>query len=170
MNTRKLPLYAGLAAIVVAAGATTLTLSTSETAEAPSSQAAASTSGPAITIYKNPNCGCCKSWAEHLEVNGFKTTIIETNDLNEIKQQYNVPREMASCHTALIDDLVIEGHVPASDIVAYLENPQFNAIGLSVPGMVQGSPGMETGVKQDYQVVTFRANGQQSVFREYKDY
>jgi len=65
---------------------------------------------------------------------------------------------------------VIEGHVPADDIVAYLENPQFNTVGLSVPGMVQGSPGMETGKKEDYQVVAFSANGQQSVFREYKDY
>ena len=59
---------------------------------------------------------------------------------------------------------------PADDIVAYLENPQFNTLGLSVPGMVQGSPGMETGKKEDYQVVAFSANGQQSVFREYKDY
>lgn len=94
----------------------------------------------------------------------------DTNNINEIKMKHEVPREMASCHTALIDDLVIEGHVPAADIVAYLENPQFNTVGLSVPGMVQGSPGMETGTKQDYQVIAFRANGQQSVFREHKDY
>ena len=81
-----------------------------------------------------------------------------------------MPRDVASCHTALIGDLVIEGHVPASDILAYRENPRFNTVGLSVPGMVQGSPGMETGRKDDYQVIAFRANGQQSVFREHKDY
>jgi hypothetical protein len=77
---------------------------------------------------------------------------------------------MASCHTALIGDLVIEGHVPANDIVAYLEDPQFNTIGLSVPGMPHGTPGMETGRKDDYQVIAFNANGKQGVFREHKDY
>ncbi|WP_421840779.1 DUF411 domain-containing protein [Marinobacter algicola] len=147
-----------------------LVIQANEPTESSTSMASADTSGPAITIYKNPNCGCCQSWAEHLDANGFETTIVETDNLNEIKQQYDVPREMASCHTALIGDLVIEGHVPADDIVAYLENPQFNTVGLSVPGMVQGSPGMETGKKEDYQVIAFSANGQQSVFREYKDY
>lgn len=126
--------------------------------------------GPAITIYKSPNCGCCQSWAEHLDANGFETSIVETNNLNEVKQSHGVPREMASCHTALIGDLVIEGHVPANDIVAYLENPEFNTIGLSVPGMPHGTPGMETGRKDDYQVIAFSANGQQRVFREHKDY
>ncbi|MAC23030.1 DUF411 domain-containing protein, partial [Marinobacter sp.] len=96
--------------------------------------------------------------------------IVETDNLNEIKQQHGVPRDMASCHTALVDDLVIEGHVPANDIVAYLEDPQFNTIGLSVPGMPHGTPGMETGRKDDYQVIAFNANGKQGVFREHKDY
>lgn len=170
MKTKKLALYTGVAAIVLSAGAATLAIQANEPTESSTSMAAADTSGPAITIYKNPNCGCCQSWAEHLDANGFETTVVETDDLNEIKQQHNVPREMASCHTALIGDVVIEGHVPADDIVAYLEKPQFNTVGLSVPGMVQGSPGMETGKKEDYQVIAFSANGQQSVFREYKDY
>ena len=170
MKTKKLALYTGVAAIVLAAGATTLAMQANEPTDSSTSMAAAGASGPAITIYKSPNCDCCQSWAEHLDANGFEITIVETDNLNEIKQQYDVPREMASCHTALIGDVVIEGHVPADDIVAYLENPQFNTVGLSVPGMVQGSPGMETGKKEDYQVVAFSANGQQSVFREYKDY
>ncbi len=170
MKTKKLALYTGVAAIVLAAGATTLAMQANEPTDSSTSMAAAGASGPAITIYKSPNCDCCQSWAEHLDANGFETTIIETDNLNEIKQQYDVPREMASCHTALIGDVVIEGHVPADDIVAYLENPQFNTVGLSVPGMVQGSPGMETGKKEDYQVIAFRANGQQSVFREHNDY
>ena len=170
MKTKKLALYTGVAAIVLAAGATTLAMQANEPTDSSTSMAAAGASGPAITIYKSPNCDCCQSWAEHLDANGFETTIIETDNLNEIKQQYDVPREMASCHTALIGDVVIEGHVPADDIVAYLENPQFNTVGLSVPGMVQGSPGMETGKKEDYQVIAFSANGQQSVFREHNDY
>lgn len=170
MKTKKLALYTGVATIVLTAGAATLAIQANEPNESSTPMAAAGTSGPAITVYKSPNCGCCQSWAEHLDANGFETTIVETDNLNEIKQQYDVPREVASCHTALIGDLVIEGHVPTDDIVAYLENPQFNTVGLSVPGMPHGTPGMETGRKDDYQVIVFNANGQQSVFREHKDY
>ncbi|MBK1872631.1 DUF411 domain-containing protein [Marinobacter sp. 1-3A] len=170
MKTKKLALYTGVAVIVLGAGATTLAIQANEPTESSTSEATADTSRPAITIYKSPSCSCCQSWVEHLDANDFETTVVKTDNINEIKQQYDVPREMASCHTALIGDVVIEGHVPADDIVAYLENPQFNTLGLSVPGMVQGSPGMETGKKEDYQVIAFRANGQQSVFREHNDY
>nr|WP_297397693.1 DUF411 domain-containing protein [uncultured Marinobacter sp.] len=170
MKMKKRALFTGVAAIVAAVGATTLALQASGPAKASSTQASSGATGPAITIYKSPNCSCCQSWAEHLAANGFKTSIVETDNLNDIKQEHGVPREMASCHTALIGDLVIEGHVPAEDIVAYLENLQFNTVGLSVPGMVQGSPGMETGKKEDYQVIAFSAQGQQSVFREHSDY
>ncbi|MBD3639511.1 MAG: DUF411 domain-containing protein [Marinobacter sp.] len=170
MKTQKLALYTGVAAIVIAAGATTLAIQADEPTQSTASIATNGKAGPTITIYKSPSCGCCQSWVEHLEANGFETDTIDTNNINEIKQANGVPREMASCHTALIGDVVIEGHVPAADILAYLENPQFNTIGLSVPGMVQGSPGMETGRRDDYQVIAFRANGQQSVFREYTNY
>lgn len=170
MKTKKLALYTGVAAIVLAAGATTLAIQDSASVESTAPLASTGEAGPAITIYKSPNCGCCQSWAEHLDANGFETSIVETDNLNEVKQSHGVPREMASCHTALIGDLVIEGHVPASDIVAYLEDPQFNTVGLSVPGMPHGTPGMETGRKDDYQVIAFSADGQQRVFREHKDY
>ena len=170
MKTKKLALYTGIAAIVIGAGATTLALQADESAQPSASLTESEEAGQTITIYKSPSCGCCQSWVEHLEANGFETNTIDTSNINEVKQSNGVPREMASCHTALIGDVVIEGHVPAADILAYLENPQFNTVGLSVPGMVQGSPGMETGRKDDYQVIAFRANGQQSVFREYTDY
>ena len=165
MKTKKNPLYTSVTSILLATASTL-----AQPVLASSIQGFNDTDGRAITIYKSPSCGCCQSWVEYLEANGFETKIVNTNNLYEIKQKHNVPREMASCHTALINDLVIEGHVPASDILAYLENPQFNIIGLSVPGMIQGSPGMETGKKEEYQVIAFSANGQQSVFREYKDY
>jgi hypothetical protein len=155
MKTKKLALYTGIAAIVIGAGATTLALQADESAQPSASLTESEEAGQTITIYKSPNCGCCQSWADNL---------------NEIKQQHGVPRDMASCHTALVDDLVIEGHVPANDILAYLEDPQFNTAGLSVPGMPHGTPGMETGRKDDYQVIAFNANGQQQVFREHKDY
>lgn len=169
MKTRKLALYTGIAAIIIGAGAT-LAIQTDESAQPSVALAESGETGQAITIYKSPNCGCCQSWAEHLAANGFETRIVETDNLNEIKQEYDVPRDTASCHTALIGDLVIEGHVPANDILAYLEDPQFNTVGLSVPGMPHGTPGMETGRKDDYQVIAFNANGKQSVFREHKDY
>ena len=169
MKTMKLALYTGIAAVVIGAG-TTLAIQTNESDQSSVAQAESGKTVQAITIYKSPNCGCCQDWAEHLAANGFETRIVETNNLNEIKQEYDVPRDMASCHTALIGDLVIEGHVPANDIVAYLEDPQFNTIGLSVPGMPHGTPGMETGRKDDYQVIAFNANGKQGVFREHKDY
>ncbi|WP_417530725.1 DUF411 domain-containing protein [Marinobacter lipolyticus] len=170
MKTKKIALYTSVAAIVLAAGATTLAIQTGEPAKSSAPVASTGEAGPAITIYKSPNCSCCQSWAEHLDANGFETSIVETDNLNEVKQTHGVPREMASCHTALIGDLVIEGHVPANDIVAYLENPEFNTIGLSVPGMPHGTPGMETGRKDDYQVIAFSADGQQRVFREHKDF
>ncbi|SFR44318.1 Uncharacterized conserved protein [Marinobacter daqiaonensis] len=170
-STIKLTAFsAGVAGIFLAAGATVLAVQAKEPMEPSSAQVSDSLAGPAITMYKSPNCGCCQSWAEHLDAHGFEITIVETDNLNEVKQQQGVLRQMASCHTALIGDLVIEGHVPAGDIVAYLEKPQFNTLGLSVPGMPHGTPGMETGRKDDYQVIAFNANGQQSVFREHKDY
>ena len=169
MKTMKLALYTGIAAVVIGAGAT-LAIQANESDQSSVAQAESGKTVQAITIYKSPNCGCCQDWAEHLAANGFETRIVETDNLNEIKQEYDVPRDMASCHTALIGDLVIEGHVPANDIVAYLEAPQFNTIGLSVPGMPHGTPGMETGRKDDYQVIAFNANGKQGVFREHKDY
>ncbi|MBF22784.1 MAG: CopG family transcriptional regulator [Pusillimonas sp.] len=165
MKSKRNPLFTSVTSILLASASTL-----AQPVLASSIQGFNDTDGRAITIYKSPSCGCCQSWVEYLEANGFETKIVNTNNLYEIKQKHNVPREMASCHTALINDLVIEGHVPASDILAYLENPQFNIIGLSVPGMIQGSPGMETGKKEEYQVIAFSANGQQSVFREYKDY
>lgn len=170
MKIKKPALFTGVTAIVFIAGATAFAIQASEPADATSPQASNSDAGPAITIYKNPNCGCCQSWAEHLDAHGFETTIVETGNLNEVKEEHGVPRSVASCHTALIGDLVIEGHVPAGDIVAYLENSKFNTVGLSVPGMPHGTPGMETGRKDDYQVLAFNSSGQTRVFTEHKDY
>lgn len=167
MKTRNKTIIAGSAALAIGAMTVGFKLQASEPA---TKNAVSGSTAHAITVYKSPSCSCCTGWAEHLERNGFEVNVKDTNNINEIKIKHRVPREMSSCHTALIDGLVVEGHVPAADIVAYLENPQFNTVGLSVPGMVQGSPGMETGTKEDYQVIAFRANGQKSVFREHKDY
>ncbi len=111
-------------------------------------------SRPAITIWKDPNCGCCTGWAEHLRHNGFVTTLIDTADLQRIKAQRGVPSELASCHTAEIAGYTIEGHVPARSILRLLaERPA--ARGLAVPGMPIGSPGMEGGKPEAYDVILF---------------
>lgn len=125
---------------------------------------------PEITVYKDPNCGCCAAWGDYLENNGFRVTVVASSNMDQIKQTYGVPRQARSCHTAVIDGRVIEGHVPANDIKAYLAKPAFNTKGLAVPGMIQGSPGMETGRKDDYAVITFNEAGQRSVYQEYKNY
>jgi hypothetical protein len=93
-----------------------------------------------IEVWKSPTCGCCKDWIIHLESNGFKVVYYDTGN-NRVRHQVGMPRKYGSCHTAIIGDYVIEGHVPASDILKLIDL-QSKAIGLSVPGMPIGSPGM----------------------------
>lgn len=104
--------------------------------------------GPQITVYKSPTCSCCAKWVEHLQADGFAVEVVEERDLSTRKRQLSVPPKMASCHTAVVDDYVIEGHVPAADIRRLLsQRPP--ALGLAVPGMPVGSPGMEAGAQRD---------------------
>jgi hypothetical protein len=121
---------------------------------------------PTITVYKDPNCGCCKNWIEHLRKHGFTVDAKDTPDMNTIKATLGVPGALTSCHTAVVDGYLIEGHVPASDIDRLLSaRPKVK--GLAVPGMPSGSPGMEGGAKQHYQVVTFDKAGKTKVFASY---
>lgn len=120
-----------------------------------------------IKVYKSPTCGCCGDWIDHLEENGFEVDVTDTNDMNTIKQDAGLTPQLASCHTAFIDDYVIEGHVPATDIRRLVEKKPM-AHGLSVPGMPAGSPGMEMGDRKDnYQVLLFNKAGQTRVFADY---
>ena len=120
---------------------------------------------PAITIWKDPNCGCCGGWVEHLRRNGFVTTVIETADVQAIKVQRSVPAELASCHTAETAGYTIEGHVPAQAILRLLaEKP--SGRGLAVPGMPIGSPGMEEGRPETYDVLLF-GNGASRPFARF---
>ena len=119
-------------------------------AAAPASLAADRT----IKVYKDPNCGCCKEWIKHLEQNGFKVEVMDMPDLSAVKTKYGVGDNLRSCHTGVIGDYVIEGHVPADLIVKMLdEKPKI--AGLAVPGMPMGSPGMEGATKEPYDVLTF---------------
>lgn len=113
-----------------------------------------------ITVYKSPYCGCCTAWSEHLRENGFDVTEIKHEDMDSIKRQLGVPERLESCHTAMVDGYIIEGHVPAGDIKKILKEKPKGAKGLSVPGMPIGSPGMEQGNQKDpYVTVIFGENG-----------
>jgi hypothetical protein len=120
---------------------------------------------PTITVSKDPNCGCCNGWVEHLRHEGFPVTVKDSTDLTAIKQRLGVPDSLAACHTAEVGGYVIEGHVPADAIKRLLrETPQ--GLGLAVPGMPSGSPGMD-GAPQTYEVVLFGKDSS-SVFARYR--
>lgn len=120
-----------------------------------------------ITMYRSTGCNCCVKWASYLEREGFTVTDHPVDNLIEVKIDQNVPQQLASCHTAVIDGYVVEGHVPAKEIRRLLsERP--NATGISVPGMPIGSPGMEQGFQKDpYKVILFDEAGNRSVFAQY---
>jgi hypothetical protein len=116
----------------------------------------ASAAGPTVVVSKDPNCGCCVGWAEHLRASGFTVDVRDVTDLAPVKARLGVPDDLAACHTAEVGGYVIEGHVPASAIRRLLsEKPQ--AKGLAVPGMPTGSPGMEVpgSPPEEYAVILF---------------
>ena len=120
-----------------------------------------------IEVYRSPSCGCCSKWIAHLKENQFDVKDHVTNDVQVIKDKYGVPEKMASCHTALVNGYVVEGHVPAADIKKLLKLKPA-VIGISVPGMPSGTPGMEMGGKKDpYQVVSFDEEKKYEVFSSY---
>ncbi|MGH9163848.1 MAG: DUF411 domain-containing protein [Vicinamibacteraceae bacterium] len=118
-----------------------------------------------VTVYKTATCGCCAKWNDHLRANGFdvKSNDVEYSALESIKEKRGVPAKMRSCHTALVGDYVVEGHVPA-DVIRKLSQEQPKVRGIAVPGMPMGSPGMEGFRKDAYDVLTFDAQGKTSVF------
>lgn len=122
--------------------------------------------GEAITVYKSPTCGCCNAWIDHLKQNGFEVTAHDTANMSSVKNALGVRHEHASCHTAEVGGYVIEGHVPANEIKRLL-NEQPPVHGLAVPGMPMGSPGMEGHRNDPYQVLTFDANGDSTVYADY---
>src|SRR3981081_3507476 len=116
---------------------------------------------PIVTVHRDPNCGCCLGWVQHLQKAGFPTKVLETKDLDAVKTRFGVPDDLAACHTAEVSGYVIEGHVPAAALRRFLaEKP--NAAGLAVPGMPVGSPGMEGVTPEKYDVVLFGANGRRT--------
>ena len=117
----------------------------------------------AIKVYKTPECGCCKAWVKHLRANGFVVETMDMPDLSLVKQKYGVKPALQSCHTAVVNGYVIEGHVPA-DLIARMLKERPAIAGLAVPGMPSGSPGMEGALKQQYEVLTFDRAGHSRVY------
>lgn len=138
-------------------------------APAPAAAAAASVAPLArMAVHKSPSCGCCSLWVEHIEQAGYPVEVIHEEDLGPLKAALGVPEGMASCHTAIVEDYFIEGHVPAQDVARLLmERP--DARGLVVPGMPVGSPGMEvpSGQVQPYTVYLVNKDGSTTPFSEY---
>ncbi|AIW14784.1 DUF411 domain-containing protein [Vibrio tubiashii] len=122
-----------------------------------------------VINHKSPYCGCCTEWTKHMQDAGFNVDEKLHENMNPIKQKLGITPELASCHTAEINGYVFEGHIPAEDIKAFLENPPRNAKGLAVPGMPMGSPGMEYGNdKDEYSVYAFNEKGQVFTYRHYE--
>jgi hypothetical protein len=136
------------------------------TGAAPPSATGAADKKPTITVYKDPGCGCCKSWIEHLIKHGYRVDAKDTPEMTTIKRTLGVPDALSACHTAVVNGYLIEGHVPAADIARLLkEKPK--VAGLAVPGMPMGSPGMEGSRTQHYQVLSFDKAGKTKVFASY---
>lgn len=117
-----------------------------------------------VTVYKSPTCGCCKNWVVHMRANGFTVKAIDVADVTSYKLANGIGPALASCHTALVEGYVIEGHVPAQDIRRLLRERPKNIAGLAAPGMPSGSPGMEQGYKDTYNVLSFDKAGNTSVY------
>ena len=133
-------------------------------------QAQARSDAPLVEVWKSPTCGCCKDWIAHMEANGFRTLVHDTGN-TAVRGRLGIDMKYGSCHTARVDGYAIEGHVPATDIRRLLkERPK--AIGLAVPGMPIGSPGMDgpeyNGRKDPYDVLLIATDGNASVFQPHR--
>lgn len=121
-----------------------------------------------LKVYKTPSCMCCLKWVDHIEENGFKADIENKDEIFAYKSSLGIDTRFHSCHTGITDEgYVFEGHVPVRYMKQYMENPPKDTIGLSVPGMVVGSPGMERGDKiKPYEVLLLHKDGTSSVYAE----
>lgn len=161
-----------LAAFALIAGAgllaTGLAWSDGRPARTGTPAATASTALPLLTVHKSPSCGCCVHWVEHMRKAGFQVEVNDTDHMHAIKERVGIPYGKGSCHTAEVGGYFVEGHVPAADVKRLLaEKP--DALGLAVPGMPAGSPGMEMpdGRVQPYAVELIDVDGSSSEYSRY---
>jgi hypothetical protein len=136
-------------------------------AVSPAALAGSSIALPAVEVFKSPYCGCCAAWVTHMERAGFTVKVTPVEDVGAARARLGMPANLASCHTATVGGYVLEGHVPAREVKLLLERKS-PALGLAVPGMPAGSPGMEAGPRQDaYQVLLVARDGKTAPFAAY---
>ena len=132
-------------------------------------QPVASGAASMVQVWKDPNCGCCKDWIAHMEQNGFQTQTLDTGN-SAMRQRLGMPQKLGSCHTALVNGYVLEGHVPAREVWRLLKDKP-KALGLSVPRMPVGSPGMDGvvygGRKDPYDVLLVAKDGSTTIYQSY---
>lgn len=121
-----------------------------------------------IEVYESPTCGCCDEWVAYMRKNGYSLSVTKSNDFVKIKEHYKIHPRYQSCHTGIISGYAIEGHVPLSAIEWLLKAKPKDAIGISAPGMPQGSPGMEQGSYEEYPVIVMLKNGDYALLGIYK--
>ncbi len=117
-----------------------------------------------VIMHKNPGCGCCDNWADHMRSYGFSVTTIEDPKIFEFKEERAIPVPLMSCHTAIVDGYFVEGHVPANDILRLLKEKPEHVTGIAVPGMPLGSPGMEHSRPQSFKTVAMLSDGSAYVY------
>lgn len=155
------------AALLPLAGLPVHAASSSASSSAP---AAAQPAGPTVNIWKSPTCGCCGDWVAHLQASGFRTRVFDTGN-EAMRERLRIPARYGSCHTAQVEGYALEGHVPAADIRRLLRDKP-RAIGLAVPGMPIGSPGMDGpaygGRRDAYDVLLINADGSARTWQAYR--
>lgn len=124
-----------------------------------------------ITVYRSASCGCCKGWINHLKEHNFDVTDVTVDDVNKFKLQFKVPAQAASCHTATVNGVTIEGHVPAQDIKRLLKDKGDIRL-LTVPAMPSGTPGMDTpgAPKDEFRVYSISQDDQVGIYQSYSNY
>ncbi|TCK08718.1 DUF411 domain-containing protein [Marinobacterium mangrovicola] len=164
MKLGKKLVFAGIVA------GSSLVLAACSDSEAQDGASASVNAGAPVTldVYKSPTCGCCESWIEHADKHGFESAIHHPQNLNGVKDDLGIAPRFRSCHTAVTEDgYAFEGHVPAKLVQRFLDNPPEGALGLAVPGMPAGSPGMEMGDRFDpYPVVLLYKDGRFELYEE----
>lgn len=124
---------------------------------------------PVVELYKSPTCGCCSQWAAAMEKEGYQVNVHQQHNWDSVKAPFNMPTQLSSCHTAIIDGYMIEGHVPEAEIARLLKERPENLSGISVPGMPRYSPGMarDGEAYKNFNVVAFDKNGKPSLYKKY---
>lgn len=130
---------------------------------------AAAFAKPVVILYKSPSCGCCEKWADIMQDKGYQIEVKPQRDWTQIRRDSGMPQSLHSCHTALIDGYVIEGHVPEADIARLLKAKPSDIAGLSAPGMPLHSPGMAKPDQsyKEFNVMSFDKKGNTHVYQQY---